>query len=64
MRPPDIARSTKEERYEYIKENFRCKNHCESCGLCKVYGGKEPLLVYEKYIEGEEDFFEITQRYR
>lgn len=64
MRPPEIGQSTREERYKYIEETFRCKHNCEICGICRVYGGKEPLLVYETYIEGKEDFLEITQRYR
>ncbi len=64
MRPPEIQKSTKEERYQYIAETFRCRNNCELCGICQVYGGKDPLIVYEKYIEGEEDFQTITQKYR
>lgn len=56
MRPPEIEHSTKEERRNYIAETFRCRNNCELCGICQVYGGKEPLIVYENYIEGTEEF--------
>lgn len=64
MRPPEIADSTREERERYIAETFACRNNCELCGICQVYGGKEPLIVYEDYIEGKEDFAEITRKYR
>ncbi len=64
MKPPEIWQSTKEERHQYIAQTFRCRNNCELCGICQVYGGKDPLIVYEKYIEGEEEFQTITQRYR
>ena len=29
-----------------------------------VYNGKDPLIVYEPYIEGKEEFYEIAGRYR
>lgn len=64
MRPPEIQHSTREERQRYITETFRCKNNCELCGICQVFGGKEPLIVYKEYIEGKEEFSEITRRYR
>ena len=64
MRPPEIENSTKEERRQYIAETFHCRNNCELCGICRVYGGKEPLIVYENYIEGREEFYEIARRYR
>ena len=64
MRPPEIENSTKEERRQYMGETFRCRNNCELCGICRVYGGKEPLIVYENYIEGREEFYEIARRYR
>ncbi|HIT59812.1 MAG TPA: hypothetical protein IAC33_00910 [Candidatus Fimousia stercorigallinarum] len=64
MRPPEIEHSTREERYEYIAGKFRCRNNCELCGLCQVYGGKDPLIVYGDYIEGKEDFYVIARKYR
>lgn len=64
MRPPAIEDSTREERQQYIAETFRCRNNCELCGICQVYNGKDPLIVYEPYIEGKEEFYEIAGRYR
>lgn len=62
--PPRIDSSTKEEREEYIKKTFWCRSDCDSCGICQVYGGKEPLIVYEDYIEGKKTFQQIAEMYR
>ena len=61
---PDIASSTKEQRLAYIRETFRCRNDCDSCGLCRVFRSREPLLVFGDYIEGKRTFQEIMQKYR
>lgn len=62
--PPDIEKSTREERESYIKKTFWCRADCDSCGICQVFGGKEPLIVFEDYIEGRKTFLEISQQYR
>ena len=64
MRPPDIAHSSREEREAYIKETFWCRGDCDICGICQVYKGKEPSIVYEDYIEGKKSFQDITAMYR
>lgn len=61
---PEIHMSTKEQREAYIKEMFWCRSDCDSCGICQVYGGKDPLIVYEDYIEGKRTFQEIAEDYR
>ena len=61
MTPPDINSSTKEQREKYIKETFACKNNCELCGLCKVFKGKSPELVYSDYINGNKNFCDIEK---
>lgn len=61
MTPPDINNSTKEEREQYIKKTFACKNNCEMCGLCQVFKGKSPEIVYLVYIEGKKDFYDIEK---
>ena len=61
---PDIGQSTREEREQYIKEAFRCRSDCENCGICKVYRGKDPQLVFADYIDGTKTFFEIQAEYR
>lgn len=62
--PPRIECSTKEERENYIKSTFWCRGDCDSCGICKVYRGKAPLLVFEDYIEGRRSFSEVQEEYR
>lgn len=62
--PPPLEDSTKEERQAYIEETYHCINDCDMCGLCKVYHGKEPVLVYQDYIEGKKAFEDIAAAYR
>ncbi|MGN1022901.1 MAG: hypothetical protein ACI4OJ_05335 [Lachnospiraceae bacterium] len=62
--PPPLASSTKEERQAYIEETYHCINDCDMCGLCKIYHGKEPVLVYRDYIEGTREFADIAAMYR
>lgn len=64
MRPLEISSSTREEREKYIAEAFQCKNDCEACGICKVYRGKSPEVVFAEYIEGTRDFQDINREYR
>lgn len=61
MNPPDLDKSTTEERKQYIKETFACKSKCELCGLCKVFKGKSAEVVYADYIEGIRDFNDINK---
>jgi len=57
---PDINNSSKEERREYIKTKYHCISNCESCGLCKVFKGKEPEIVFDDYINGIREYSEIA----
>lgn len=61
---PEIEHSTEKEREEFIKKTFWCRSDCDSCGICQVFGGKEPLIVYEDYIKGRRTFLEISVQYR
>ena len=51
MRAPDIENSTKEDRQEAIQRMFRCISDCDSCGLCQIFKGRDPMVVYQDYIE-------------
>ncbi len=64
MRTPDINESTKEERLEAIRNKFRCISDCDSCGLCRIFKGRDPLDLYQDYIEGKCSFLEISRRIR
>lgn len=61
---PDIETSTREQRLEYINKTYWCRSDCDSCGICQVFRGKDPLTVYEDYIEGKRTFQEISEEYR
>lgn len=61
---PELEQSTSEERLAYIQETYRCISDCDSCGLCKVFHGKDPVMVYEDYISGKRSFREISEEYR
>ena len=64
MRPPEIEKSTVEERERYVHETFQCKEDCDYCGFCAMYHGKTPEVVYDEYIKGKRSFLEIAQMYR
>lgn len=61
---PEIGSSTKEERRAYIEEHFRCISDCDLCGICAVYHNREPLSVYQDYIDGKRSFSDISAEYR
>ena len=62
--PPEIDKSTREERLEYIRTKFRCRADCDNCGLCQIYHGRDLEVVYADYIDGKRAFLEISQEYR
>ena len=45
MSAPKITDSTKEERYKYINETYKCIADCDMCGICKVFRGKLPRII-------------------
>lgn len=61
---PDIETSTREQRIAYIKQTFWCRSDCDSCGICQIFHGKDPLAVYADYIDGKRTFREISEEYR
>ena len=61
---PKIESSTEEQRMAYISETFRCRSDCNICGICQVFHGKEPLLIFEDYIAGRRTFQEIFREYK
>lgn len=64
MKAPEIEESTEEERKEYIKNAFKCIADCDMCGLCTVFKGKDPELVYTDYIAGKRDFMDVSEDYK
>lgn len=56
---------SKEERRQYILDLFKCKNgDCENCGICMVFRGKSPEIVFKDYIEGNKEFDEVYNKYK
>ena len=62
--PPEIDKSTIEERREYIKSRFPCIADCDMCGMCKVFHGKDPERAYDDYIQGRRSFSDVSKDYR
>ena len=62
--PPEIDKSTAEERREYIKSRFPCISDCDMCGMCKVFHGKDPEMAYDDYIQGKRPFSDVSEDYR
>ena len=64
MTAPEIASSTREERLEFIKEEFKCLGNCPICGKCSFLRGREAEDLYREYIDGLKSFRDITIEYR
>ena len=61
---PDIINSTEQERRDYIKQRFPCIADCDTCGLCKVFHGKDAETAYDDYIIGVRTFLEVSADYK
>lgn len=64
MTAPDIASSTKQERLEFIKEEFKCLGNCPMCGKCSFLREREAEDLYKEYVEGLKSFRDITIEHR
>lgn len=62
--PPDIHNSTREQRIAYVREQWKCLNHCPSCGKCYILKGRDAEELYADYIEGTRPYIEITKEIR
>lgn len=64
MSAPEITSSTKDERLEFIKEEFKCLGNCPMCGKCSFLRGREAEDIYKDYIDGLRSFRDITIEHR
>lgn len=64
METPDIEYSTREERLEFVRNEFRCLGNCPICGKCSFLRGREAEDLYADYIEGRRTFLDITAEHR
>ena len=58
MVTPDIETSTREERLEFIREEFKCLGNCPICGKCSFLRGREAEDLYADYIECKKQVFD------
>ena len=61
---PDIDKSTREERLEFVTRRFRCIANCETCGNCAILRGRDAEEAYADYIEGRKSFAEASMALR
>jgi len=64
MTAPDIHHSTREQREQFVADEFRCKACCDICGACQFLKGHAAEELYAAYIDGTEQFDDITLRLR
>ncbi|MDY3848772.1 MAG: hypothetical protein SOZ58_10720 [Prevotella sp.] len=46
MAAPNIDSSTREERLDYVLNEWRCLHNCEMCGKCHVLKGRCEEMLY------------------
>ena len=63
MTAPSIEDSTTEERESFIRNRYRCISDCDACGICAVFKGKDPALVFRNYIDGRREYMYIAWQY-
>jgi len=59
-----INDTTKAQREEYVKNTYHCIADCDNCGLCKIFHGKQPEIVFAEYIDGKREFADIAKEYK
>ena len=64
MTAPNIESSTREERLDYVLNEWRCLHNCEICGKCHVLKGRSEEQLYADYIYGKRSYMEITLEIR
>lgn len=60
MTAPNIESSTREERLDYVLNEWRCLHNCEICGKCHVLKGRSEEKLYADYIDGKRSYMDIT----
>ncbi len=56
-----IKDTTKEEREALVREGLFCDaNECENCSACGKYGTGDMLEIYQPYIDGKKELYEIN----
>lgn len=59
-----IKNTTREQREKFIHDALSCNGvSCEECSACDAYGAINPLKMYQPYIDGIKEIWEINQEY-
>ena len=64
MTPPPTDTSTREERLDYVRNEWACLHNCALCGKCHILRGRDEEQLYADYIEGKRSYVEITRELR
>ena len=64
MTAPGIKSSTREERLDYVLNEWKCLHNCELCGKCHILKGRCEELLYADYIDGKRSYMDITLEIR
>ena len=64
MAAPDIESSTREERLNYVLNEWKCLHNCKLCGKCYILRGSSEEQLYADYIEGKRSYMDITLEIR
>ena len=60
-----IKDTTREERIRIVQEGLnQCGGACDFCNGCDNLGGGRVETIYQPYIDGEKELFEINAEYR
>ena len=64
MTAPKIESSTREERLDFVLNEWQCLHNCPMCGKCHVLKGRNEETLYADYIEGKRTYMDITLEIR
>ena len=64
MKAPDIESSTREERLNFVRNQWKCLHNCELCGKCHILKGRSEEHLYADYVEGKRSYMDITLEIR
>lgn len=64
MLPPSIESSTREERLDYVLNEWKCLHNCDMCGKCHILKGRSETELYADYINGKRAYKDITVEIR
>ena len=59
-----IESSTREERLDYVLNEWRCLHNCELCGKCHILKGRSEEILYADYIDGKRSYMDIILEIR